>query len=152
MNLPEEYICRMRNLLGDEELEQYLAALDEPRLYGLRVNTSKITTEEFEKIAPFPIRKIPYIENGYFYDGEKYQPAKHPYYFAGLYYLQDLRPPGYRYHPGIGCWICVPLRAESRRSWRPAFGEKAFWWPTISVQNGRKLCRKILNYSDLPTR
>lgn len=89
MNLPEEYICRMRNLLGDEELEQYLAALDEPRLYGLRVNTSKITTEEFEKIAPFPIRKIPYIENGYFYDGEKYQPAKHPYYFAGLYYLQD---------------------------------------------------------------
>nr|MCR4605573.1 RsmB/NOP family class I SAM-dependent RNA methyltransferase [Eubacterium sp.] len=38
---------------------------------------------------PFPITKIPYIHNGFFYDGDEYIPAKHPYYFAGLYYLQD---------------------------------------------------------------
>ena len=88
MQLPVEYTDKMKDLLGDE-LPAYLDAFSKPRLYGLRVNTLKISAEEFEKITPFPIKKIPYIDNGYFYDGETYQPAKHPYYFAGLYYLQD---------------------------------------------------------------
>ena len=78
----------MQALLG-EEYADYLRSMDAPRLYGLRVNTAKISVKEFEKIAPFPVKKIPYIPNGFFYDGETYQPAKHPYYFAGLYYLQD---------------------------------------------------------------
>lgn len=77
----------MKRILGDE-YEAYLASMKEERKYGLRVNTAKISVEEFEKIAPFPIRKIPYVKNGFYYDGSL-QPAKHPYYFAGLYYLQD---------------------------------------------------------------
>ncbi|MEE3468271.1 MAG: RsmB/NOP family class I SAM-dependent RNA methyltransferase [Eubacterium sp.] len=88
MKLPETFLQSMKELLGDA-YEDYLRSLDAPRLYGLRVNTAKISTEDFEKIAPFPIKKIPYIPNGYFYDGDTCQPAKHPYYFAGLYYLQD---------------------------------------------------------------
>ena len=88
VKLPESYIRNMRALLG-EEYPLYEKALDAPRLYGLRVNTAKISTEAFERLVPFPVRKIPYIDNGYFYDGEACQPAKHPYYFAGLYYLQD---------------------------------------------------------------
>ena len=31
----------------------------------------------------------PAVDNGFYYDGEKISPAKHPYYFAGLYYLQE---------------------------------------------------------------
>ena len=27
---------------------------------------------------------LPWIDNGFYYDGEKISPAKHPYYFAGL--------------------------------------------------------------------
>ena len=88
MKLPEQFINNMRVLLG-EEYEKYERALEGERLFGLRVNTLKISCEEFERIAPFEIRKIPYIKNGYFYDGDAVQPAKHPYYFAGLYYLQD---------------------------------------------------------------
>ena len=88
MQLPNEYVEKMKALLG-EEFPAYIDAFSKPRLYGLRVNTLKISTEEFEKISPFPIKKIPYIKNGYFYDGDTYQPAKHPYDFAGLYYLQD---------------------------------------------------------------
>ena len=88
MKLPEQFIINMRVLLG-EEYEKYERALEGERLFGLRVNTLKISCEEFERIAPFEIRKIPYIKNGYFYDGDAVQPAKHPYYFAGLYYLQD---------------------------------------------------------------
>ena len=35
-------------------------------MQGLRVNTAKITCEEFEAITPFSMEKIPWIPNGYF--------------------------------------------------------------------------------------
>lgn len=88
MNLPSVFEEKMRDLLGDE-YEAYLKCYDEPRHYGLRVNTAKISTEEFLKIAPWKLEPVPWIRNGFYYDGEKDQPAKHPYYFAGLYYLQE---------------------------------------------------------------
>src|SRR5699024_5768973 len=40
------------------------------------------------QICPFSVHKIPWISNGYYYEGTE-KPAKHPYYFAGLYYLQE---------------------------------------------------------------
>lgn len=88
MELPVQFCDEMKRILGDE-YEQYLASMNESRRYGLRVNTAKISVEEFRRIAPFPLTPIPYIKNGFFYDGDSVQPAKHPYYFAGLYYLQD---------------------------------------------------------------
>ena len=87
MQLPIKYSSAMKDLLG-EEYDDYIACFDEPRLYGLRVNTMKISTEEFERICPFEIKKIPWISNGYYYN-EDCKPAKHPYYFAGLFYLQE---------------------------------------------------------------
>lgn len=88
MYLPEEFEAEMQRLLGDE-YEAYLACYEKPRYYGLRVNTKKISVEEFVRICPFEIRPVPWIENGFYYDGEKVSPAKHPYYYAGLYYLQE---------------------------------------------------------------
>ena len=88
MNLPVAFTDKMKELLGSE-YDEYIACYDETRLYGLRVNTKKISVEEFKKICPFEIKPIPWIENGFYYDGEKVQAAKHPYYFAGLYYLQE---------------------------------------------------------------
>lgn len=88
MNLPVAFEEKMKKLLG-EEFPDYIKCYEEPRFYGLRVNTKKITVEKFREICPFDIRPIPWIENGFYYDGEKVQPAKHPYYFAGLYYLQE---------------------------------------------------------------
>ena len=87
MELPVKFCEEMKRILGDE-YDAYLASMTEERKYGLRVNTAKISVEEFEKISPFPLTKIPYVDNGFYYDSE-WQPAKHPYYFAGLYYLQD---------------------------------------------------------------
>lgn len=88
MNLPIAFEEKMKALLG-EEYEDYLRCYEEPRHYGLRVNTKKISVEEFLKIAPWPLEPVPWIPNGFYYDGSVYQPAKHPYYFAGLYYLQE---------------------------------------------------------------
>lgn len=87
-NLPDTFEEKMKSLLG-EEYPAYIQCFDEPRHYGLRVNTNKISVEEFLKLAPWPLTPIPWIENGFYYDGETVQPAKHPYYFAGLYYLQE---------------------------------------------------------------
>lgn len=88
MNLPVAFEEKMKALLG-EEYEAYLRCYEDPRHYGLRVNTKKISVEEFLKIAPWPLTPVPWIPNGFYYDGSIYQPAKHPYYFAGLYYLQE---------------------------------------------------------------
>lgn len=88
MYLPEEFEEKMKRLLGSE-YEAYTACYEEPRYYGLRVNTKKISVEEFVRICPFEIRPVPWIRNGFYYDGEKVSPAKHPYYSAGLYYLQE---------------------------------------------------------------
>ncbi len=88
MDLPVKFTDKMKRLLGDE-YEDYIRCYEETRLYGLRVNTKKISVEEFVKICPFEITPIPWIENGFYYDGESVQAAKHPYYFAGLYYLQE---------------------------------------------------------------
>ncbi|MBR2764464.1 MAG: RsmB/NOP family class I SAM-dependent RNA methyltransferase [Blautia sp.] len=86
-DLPQAFAVRMRELLGDE-YPAFEASFDMPRSYGLRVNTSKITCEEFEKIVPFAVERIPWLEAGYFYDPES-RPARCPLYQAGLYYLQD---------------------------------------------------------------
>lgn len=88
MQLPEKYTEAMKVLLGEEEYNKYIECFDEPRLYGLRVNTSKISVEEFERICPFEIKKVPWISNGFYYN-EADKPGKHPYYYAGLYYLQE---------------------------------------------------------------
>lgn len=88
MQLPENYLDSMKALLGNE-YDDYLKSFDEARLYGLRVNTAKISVEDFVKICPFRLTPIPWISNGFYYDGENDKVSKHPYYFAGLYYLQE---------------------------------------------------------------
>lgn len=87
MQLNENFQKRMQEML-DDEYNSYLASLAEKPYKGLRVNTLKVMPEEFKELSPFPLRKIPWIENGFYYD-KSYQPAKHPYYHAGLYYLQE---------------------------------------------------------------
>ncbi len=88
MRLPEKFTEKMQRILQDE-YEDYIACYEEPRYYGLRVNTGKISVEEFQKICPFEITPVPWIDNGFYYDGETIVPSRHPYYFAGLYYLQE---------------------------------------------------------------
>lgn len=88
MYLPVEFEEKMKSLLKDD-YDNYIACYEDKRLYGLRVNTQKISVEDFLAISPWPLTPIPWIENGFYYDGEQVSPAKHPYYFAGLYYLQE---------------------------------------------------------------
>lgn len=85
--LPQAFLERMKGMLGDD-YPAFLESYSSERTYGLRVNTAKISCEEFEKIVPFPVRRIPWTSNGYFYDPDV-RPSRCIYYQAGLYYLQD---------------------------------------------------------------
>ena len=99
MNLPEGFQKRMQEMLG-EEYPAFLTSYDKPRRRGLRVNTLKIPQEHPEKgctdavpvifpaVLPMPPEPVPWAENG-FYVPEDVFPSRHPYYAAGLYYLQE---------------------------------------------------------------
>lgn len=87
MKLPFEFEERMKKQLGDEydafensyELEPYL---------GLRVNTLKISVEDFLKLFPYELTPIPWTDDGFYYS-EEFPVTKHPLYYAGLYYIQE---------------------------------------------------------------
>ena len=87
MHLPTRYIEEMKKLLGDE-YKLYENCLQQPSKSALRVNTAKISVDKFKQITPFSLTPIPWIDNGFFCEmNEKI--SKHPYYFAGLYYIQE---------------------------------------------------------------
>ncbi len=87
MNLPDKFIENMKRLLGDD-FDNYMASFDNERKYGLRVNTLKTDLDYIEKNTDFVVDKVKWCNTGFYYDGEK-RPAKHPFYYAGLYYLQE---------------------------------------------------------------
>ncbi|MDO5127697.1 MAG: RsmF rRNA methyltransferase first C-terminal domain-containing protein [Eubacteriales bacterium] len=88
MELPVEFKKQMRDLLQDD-YENYVACLDHPMHHGLRVNTMKISVKDFLEISPFSLSPVPWCQNGFYFDPKVDQPSKHPYYYAGLYYIQE---------------------------------------------------------------
>ena len=86
IQLPEAFAQRMKGLLG-EEYNEYLSALEESPVRAFRVNTDKISLEDFEKINPFNTDKIPYVNNGFYFTDERI--GNHPYHHAGMIYVQE---------------------------------------------------------------
>ncbi|MBY0218479.1 RsmB/NOP family class I SAM-dependent RNA methyltransferase [Paenibacillus illinoisensis] len=87
LQLPSIFEERMKNLLGDE-FEQFMKSYEQSPHAGLRVNTLKISMEQFDELAPFDMRPIPWCGTG-FYVPHGVKPGLHPYYHAGLYYIQE---------------------------------------------------------------
>ena len=59
---------------------------------ALRVNTMKLSAEDWNRLSPFQTEPVPWIENGFYYnasDEGSGRPSRHPYFYAGLYYLQE---------------------------------------------------------------
>ena len=73
MKLPSEFEEKMKRLLGDE-FPSYIACYEEPRYYGLRVNTKKISVEDFRRICPFKIQGTSRILKGFYYNGDTSSP------------------------------------------------------------------------------
>lgn len=88
MKLPERFLENMRTLLG-KEYSDYTACMERPSHAALRVNTLKISPEQFRGISPFALEEVFWTQKGFYFDAGQDNPAKHPYYYAGLYYIQE---------------------------------------------------------------
>lgn len=86
--LPESYVNTMKELLGEEEAAKYFESFDKTPFAGMRINTLKTDVDEFLKMSPYELRPVPWTRKGFYYNNSD-KPAKHPFYYAGLYYLQE---------------------------------------------------------------
>lgn len=87
--LPERFLEEMRVILGDE-FQKYRESFQEGWNPGLRVNTLKVQPEELLGMVPWRLERVAWTEKGFYYDvGIEPKPSKHPFYYAGLYYLQE---------------------------------------------------------------
>lgn len=93
MYLPEKFLERLRLLLG-EDYENYLSGMETTYGQTLRLNRLKTSPADFFRrfiIAGENVPEmetVPWCENGLYYEGEE-RLSLHPYYYAGVYYLQE---------------------------------------------------------------
>lgn len=88
MKLPVAFTDKMEKLLGEAEYKELIEALSGERQYGLRINTLKAGVKEFLKVSPFNLEPVPWTDDGFYISGDD-APGRHPYYHAGLYYIQE---------------------------------------------------------------
>lgn len=88
MILPEKYLEEMKALLG-EEYPDYISCMGEASHTALRVNTLKLAPAQFLKISPFGLEDVSWTAKGFYYHPGSSNPARHPYFYAGLYYIQE---------------------------------------------------------------
>lgn len=85
--LPAAFAARMRESLG-AEAEAFFASFETSRAYGLRYNPLKAEREQFERIMPFSLARVPWAWEGYYYE-EAQRPGRHPFHEMGIYYIQE---------------------------------------------------------------
>ncbi|CAN5618939.1 hypothetical protein BH23CHL5_BH23CHL5_26460 [soil metagenome] len=86
MQLPDAFLVRLRSLLGDSYQAWLDSCRDDP-VYGLRVNTLKVTAEDFQTQVSWNLESISWCDDGMYIDPE-IRAGRHLYHAAGLYYLQ----------------------------------------------------------------
>lgn len=87
MELPINFKERMKEFLG-HAYSDYEESLSKPTFHGLRFNDKKVDRESFLERMPISLEPVLWAQNGFYYNQEL-QPAKHPYYHGGLFYIQE---------------------------------------------------------------
>lgn len=87
VHIPMAFLEKMQQLLGSD-YGAFLSSYDNPRYVGIRVNTLKMSVQSFLGVSPFEVKPVSWCPTG-FYVQEGLKPGKHPYYHAGLYYIQE---------------------------------------------------------------
>lgn len=101
-DLPKSYVDAMKELL-EGDYDAYIKSLDEKPYAGIRTNLLKLTKEKLKEILDRDFKEIPWVKEGFYFEEEKgvlttpslsniekiKSISKNPYYFAGLYYIQE---------------------------------------------------------------
>ncbi|MBO4776429.1 MAG: RsmB/NOP family class I SAM-dependent RNA methyltransferase, partial [Lachnospiraceae bacterium] len=86
-NLPVEFENRMKEMLG-AEYDEFRASYDDKKKTGIRVNTLKIKPEDFLKVFPGELTKVPWCDTGFMAAGdEKF--GRNALHDAGAFYMQE---------------------------------------------------------------
>ena len=85
--LPQEFADRIMAQLGDA-YGAYQACMEQEGYAGLRANTGKLPADALRARLPFALERVPWTSNGFYYEKEE-GVTRHPYYYAGLYYVQE---------------------------------------------------------------
>ena len=87
IKIKEDFARKMKLLLKDD-FEKFIMEYENEPYKALRVNTLKISVEEFLKISPFNLSPVPWCDTGFYYNQDD-KPGKHYYHDVGLYYIQE---------------------------------------------------------------
>lgn len=85
MNLPEEFIKRMKSLLNPDEFTSFIDSYSADKSYGLRINPLKIKSQD---TLPFLLSPVPWAKEGFYAIPEE-KPGRHVLHEAGAYYIQE---------------------------------------------------------------
>ena len=85
--LPEGFTKRMKDMLG-EEYRVFEAALAEPNVRAVRVNTTKISVEDFLDRTSLTLSPIDYATDGFIPEDCEHI-GRSPEHHAGMFYVQD---------------------------------------------------------------
>ena len=94
--LPEKFEERMRSLMGDE-YELLRSALELPPVKGYRVNSNKISTQDYLEIHEGELESLSYVPTG-FIPSSSEGVGKTPEHHSGMIYVQD---------PGAMATVCA---------------------------------------------
>lgn len=88
LKLPKELTDKLEQQLG-AEFPAFLAAYEQEKVAGLRANGLKVQPELLKNLLPYLQEAVEWCRDGFYYADSEVRPAKHPYYYAGLYYIQE---------------------------------------------------------------
>ena len=117
MQIPDDFWTKMQGLLGTE-FEAFRATFEQPVHRGLRVNTLKVSAEDFSRKRPFALEAVGDFEPTGFRVMDESQPGRHPYHAAGLYYMQEpaAMTVGALLRPQPGEWVLDLAAAPGGKS------------------------------------
>lgn len=87
MKLPEEFLIRMKTLLG-AEFEAYLNEMERPALRGVRLNPLKCDLETLKRSVPYCLTPAPFSPFCFYAQGDA-RPGQLPAHHAGMFYSQE---------------------------------------------------------------
>ena len=87
MELPQEFLARMKLLLG-AEYDAYLAKMEQPALRGVRFNPLKCDFETFARSVPYRLTPTDFSPLCFLAEGDA-RPGQLPAHHAGMFYAQE---------------------------------------------------------------
>lgn len=88
MELPKAFLERMRTE-PDFDYEAFISQYALPPIRGLRVNTLKLSVEEFRLLCPWKTKPADTITEGFILNESIEHIGSDPYHAAGLFYMQE---------------------------------------------------------------